>query len=173
MWQRTQRLVNIYATTALDVSFPIFWLSAFCAVQVWTDGGINSSRGCEDFAYGSESKCRISYGTAILAIMILYVSRPPPSVYPQLIPPRTVFFGSLPPFSPSIPSSTSTDTATSRSSAPPSQNPTSTKPLPPNSATAPAPKSLIPNPVSTPPAPGPKPPPSTPKQYTVCTPAGS
>ncbi|MCJ1248136.1 hypothetical protein MMC30_005351 [Trapelia coarctata] len=76
LWQRTQRFVNVHATATLDVSFTIFWLSAFCAVQVWTDGGINSSKGCADFAYGSESKCRISYGTAILAIMIFILWLP-------------------------------------------------------------------------------------------------
>ena len=67
-----QRFVTVYDSAAIDFAFTIFWLAAFCAVQVWTDSGIkDNAKGCSDFEHGDESKCTISHVTAILGIVIL------------------------------------------------------------------------------------------------------
>jgi len=99
--ERTQRFINPYATAALDVSYMIFWLSAICAVQVWTDGGINGPKGCSNFAYGSQSKCSVSYATVYIGIIIfsLWLFASTISVY------SVIFFhrnGSIPNQRPSI-----------------------------------------------------------------------
>ncbi|MCJ1417429.1 hypothetical protein MMC32_003773 [Xylographa parallela] len=80
LWPRTQRFVNAYVTAAVDVSFTIFWLAAFCAVQVWTDSGANSSQGCAAFAFGSQSKCQVGYATVVFGVMIFVLWLVPSSI---------------------------------------------------------------------------------------------
>ncbi|MCJ1392545.1 hypothetical protein MMC18_005413 [Xylographa bjoerkii] len=70
LWPRTRQFVRPDATAAIDVSYTIFWLAAFCAVQVWTDSGTNSSQGCAAFAFGSQSKCQVSYATVVFGVII-------------------------------------------------------------------------------------------------------
>jgi hypothetical protein len=68
----TKRFANPYVALGIDAVFSIFWVSALAAVQVWTASGVpaSSTGYCNNFAYGDQDKCVISYGTVIIGVLI-------------------------------------------------------------------------------------------------------
>lgn len=82
MWSRAWRFANVYAYAALDVLFTILWLAAAIAVGVWQADGVSkgagkdgkdSGDGCDNFAYGSSSKCstaKASVGFGVIVFLL-------------------------------------------------------------------------------------------------------
>lgn len=92
MWPRARRFGNAYAFALLDILFSILWFSAWVAVASYVAAGKaadssdddkddddkdkdkdDKKSGCDAFGYGSPGKCKLSTGTVILGVVILYV----------------------------------------------------------------------------------------------------
>jgi hypothetical protein len=72
LWEKYHRFSNVYAYAAIDVMYTILWLTAFAAVGMWVQSGIqDKSQGCANFDFGSENRCEIAYGTTIIGVFIL------------------------------------------------------------------------------------------------------
>ncbi|KAF2854181.1 hypothetical protein T440DRAFT_465180 [Plenodomus tracheiphilus IPT5] len=80
MWSRASRFASAYAFLAVDALFAILWFAAFIAVALWNSNGIkkgakekkvaDDDRNCTTFAYGSESKCKVSKASVGLGVVI-------------------------------------------------------------------------------------------------------
>lgn len=66
----------------IDTLFTILWFAASIAVATWNNAGIREGekkdgekklKGCAAFAYGPESKCKLSKATVVMGVVILYV----------------------------------------------------------------------------------------------------
>lgn len=82
---RARRFGNVYAFATLDVLMVILWFSGWVAVASYVAEGKRKGEndnkdnenedekksGCDAFAYGPPSKCRISTATAIFGVVIL------------------------------------------------------------------------------------------------------
>ncbi|KAK3676414.1 hypothetical protein LTR78_003690 [Recurvomyces mirabilis] len=80
MWSRASRFANVYAYTAIDLAFTIFWFAAFVAVAVWNNSGnqikdekdqkqASGTGTCGKFAHGSVAKCEVSRASAGFAFI--------------------------------------------------------------------------------------------------------
>jgi len=80
MWSRASRFASAYAFLAVDALYTILWFAAFVAVAIWNSNGIkqgakekkiaDNDRSCATFAYGSESKCKVSKAAVGMGIII-------------------------------------------------------------------------------------------------------
>ncbi|EHA22301.1 hypothetical protein ASPNIDRAFT_213924 [Aspergillus niger ATCC 1015] len=86
MWPRARRFGNVYAFATVDCLYAILWFSAWvCVASYVAEGkskGNSSSRrdtsssdsssksGCDNWAYGSASKCKVSTATVILGVVV-------------------------------------------------------------------------------------------------------
>lgn len=99
MWPRARRFGNVYAFACVDVLYSILWLSAWICLASYvaqgkskgassdddkkdSDSKSNNARraadddkktGCDNWAYGSAAKCKLSEATTIIGVFILYV----------------------------------------------------------------------------------------------------
>lgn len=93
MWPRARRFGNVYAFATVDCLYAILWFSAWVCVASYvaqgksegksdssTDSDSKSSSkrasdskksGCDNWAYGNASKCKISTATVILGVIVL------------------------------------------------------------------------------------------------------
>lgn len=78
MWSRARRFANVYAFAALDGLSVILWLSAWASMASYVAQGKSegsddedAGSGCDNFGYGSASRCRLSTGTTILGVFIM------------------------------------------------------------------------------------------------------
>jgi hypothetical protein len=101
MWPRARRFGNVYAFACVDVLYTILWASAWICLASYvavgkskgsssdkdkdsksstkraTDSDSSSSKsGCDNWAYGSAAKCKLSEATTIIGVVILYVPLP-------------------------------------------------------------------------------------------------
>lgn len=95
MWPRARRFGNVYAFATVDLTYTVFWFSAWICLASYVAQGkkiggdsdkdsdkdskktTRSTGGkgsCSDWAYGSESKCNVSTATTIIGVVILYVN---------------------------------------------------------------------------------------------------
>ncbi|OJJ96866.1 hypothetical protein ASPACDRAFT_81071 [Aspergillus aculeatus ATCC 16872] len=92
MWPRARRFGNVYAFATVDCLYAILWFSAWVCVASYvaqgksegksdssTDSDSKSSSkrasdstksGCDNWAYGNASKCKISTATVILGVIV-------------------------------------------------------------------------------------------------------
>ncbi|CBY00802.1 hypothetical protein IAQ61_011710 [Plenodomus lingam] len=80
MWTRAARFASAYAFLAVDALLMILWFAAFIAVAMWNSNGIkkgaqekkvaDDDRNCSTFAYGSESKCKVSKASVGMGVVI-------------------------------------------------------------------------------------------------------
>lgn len=97
MWPRARRFGNVYAFACVDVLYAILWASAWICLASYvaqgkskgssdssdkdsksttkraTDSDTSSKTGCDNWAYGSAAKCKLSEATTIIGVFILYV----------------------------------------------------------------------------------------------------
>jgi hypothetical protein len=94
MWPRARRFGNVYAFATVDIIYAVFWFSAWVALASYVAQGKsigksssddktsstkttratdNTKSGCDNWAYGSASKCKISTATTIIGVFVLYV----------------------------------------------------------------------------------------------------
>jgi hypothetical protein len=95
MWPRARRFGNVYAFATVDIIYAVFWFSAWVALASYvaqgksigkssSDDKTSSTKttratdstksGCDNWAYGSASKCKISTATTIIGVFVLYVN---------------------------------------------------------------------------------------------------
>lgn len=92
MWPRARRFGNVYAFATVDLLYTVFWFSAWVALASYVAQGKSegkssddknskssktkrsSGSGCDNWAYGSSSKCKLSEATTIIGVVILYVA---------------------------------------------------------------------------------------------------
>lgn len=69
----------------MDALFTILWFAASIAVTTWVNAGIREGerkdeekklKGCAAFAYGPESKCKLSRATVAMGVIIMYILPP-------------------------------------------------------------------------------------------------
>ncbi|KAI9929828.1 hypothetical protein AWENTII_003728 [Aspergillus wentii] len=91
MWPRARRFGNVYAFATVDCLYTILWFSAWICVASYvaqgkaegkssdSDKDSNSNKngkratsgsGCDNWKYGSASKCKISTATVILGVVV-------------------------------------------------------------------------------------------------------
>ncbi|KAK8153762.1 hypothetical protein IWX90DRAFT_490417 [Phyllosticta citrichinensis] len=78
MWSRTVRFASAYGFALLDGLYTVFWFAAFICVATWNSEGmkkgaeeVNASSGnCSTFAYGSDTKCKLSKATVGFGVII-------------------------------------------------------------------------------------------------------
>lgn len=90
MWPRARRFGNVYAFASVDLIYTVFWFSAWVALASYVAQGKSkgksssdsdkdskssktrrsSSSGCDNWAYGSSSKCKLSEATTIIGVVI-------------------------------------------------------------------------------------------------------
>ena len=93
MYPRARRFGNAYAFAIVDILFSILWFSAWVAIASYVGAGKSAGlpdddgddddenndnekkTGCDAFGYGSPGKCKLSTGTVILGVVILYDTR--------------------------------------------------------------------------------------------------
>lgn len=85
MWPRARRFGNVYAFATVDIIYAVFWFSAWVSLASYVAQGksigksssddktSNTKSGCDNWAYGSASKCQISTATTIIGVFVLYV----------------------------------------------------------------------------------------------------
>jgi hypothetical protein len=103
MWPRARRFGNVYAFACVDILYTILWASAWICLASYvaqgkskgssdssdkdsksnsdsksttkraTDSDSSSKTGCDNWAYGSAAKCKLSEATTIIGVFILYV----------------------------------------------------------------------------------------------------
>lgn len=82
LFPRARRFGNVYAFATIDCLFVVLWFSAWVAVASYVAEGKSKGEaeqkdskdkktGCDAFAYGSASKCKLSTATVILGVIIL------------------------------------------------------------------------------------------------------
>lgn len=92
MWPRARRFGNVYAFATVDIIYTVFWFSAWVAVASYVAQGksigksssddktsstksgrasTSTASGCDNWAYGSASKCKVSTATTIIGVFIL------------------------------------------------------------------------------------------------------
>jgi len=75
MWTRTRRFANVYAFAAVDMLFALLWFVAFCAITSWLVAGKGHGKekkksGCENFKFGSETKCELAEAEIALGVIL-------------------------------------------------------------------------------------------------------
>lgn len=91
MWPRARRFGNVYAFATVDCLYTVLWFSAWICLASYvaqgksegkdTDNKDNKDKdsegksGCDNWKYGSASKCNVSTATTIIGVVILFVSR--------------------------------------------------------------------------------------------------
>ncbi|KAJ5906989.1 uncharacterized protein N7473_003905 [Penicillium subrubescens] len=91
MWPRARRFGNVYAFATVDIIYAVFWFSAWVALASYvaqgksigkssSDDKTSSTKttratdstksGCDNWAYGSASKCKISTATTIIGVFV-------------------------------------------------------------------------------------------------------
>ncbi|KKK15026.1 hypothetical protein ARAM_004664 [Aspergillus rambellii] len=81
MWPRARRFGNVYAFATVDCLYTILWFSAWVAVASYVAQGKSEGKsdsdskdskksGCDNWKYGSASRCNISTATVILGVVI-------------------------------------------------------------------------------------------------------
>lgn len=81
MWTRAWRFVNVYAYLGVDLLFALLWFAATIALGVWQSQGIKKGEAdndedsgdkgeCDMFAWGSESKCKVTKGAVGFGVVI-------------------------------------------------------------------------------------------------------
>ncbi|KAJ5145781.1 Tetratricopeptide TPR2 [Penicillium bovifimosum] len=98
MWPRARRFGNVYAFACVDILYSILWLSAWICLASYVaqgkskgastdqdkkssdnksgnarradDNKDNTKTGCDNWAYGSASKCKLSEATTIMGVVI-------------------------------------------------------------------------------------------------------
>ncbi|KAL2868090.1 uncharacterized protein BJX67DRAFT_60688 [Aspergillus lucknowensis] len=92
MWPRARRFGNVYAFATVDCLYALFWFTAWVCIASYVAQGKSEGKdkedkdenqdnkddnksGCDNWKYGSASKCNISTATCILgvAIFLLFV----------------------------------------------------------------------------------------------------
>lgn len=91
LFPRTRRFGNPYAFATIDAFYAFLWFVAWICIATYVGAGKSKGAndqkddkdddkdkdkksGCDAFAYGSPAKCRLSTGTCILGVFVLYVS---------------------------------------------------------------------------------------------------
>ncbi|GMF70255.1 unnamed protein product [Aspergillus oryzae] len=89
MWPRARRFGNVYAFATVDCLYALLWFTAWVCVASYVAQGKSEGKdsnqedkdkdsdkktGCDNWKYGSASKCKISTATCIMGVVILYVS---------------------------------------------------------------------------------------------------
>jgi len=102
MWPRARRFGNVYAFATVDVLYSILWASAWICLASYvaqgkskgsssndskssnsdsksspkraTNTDTSTKTGCDNWAYGNASKCKLSEATTIIGVFILYVN---------------------------------------------------------------------------------------------------
>ncbi|RVX69307.1 hypothetical protein B0A52_06901 [Exophiala mesophila] len=74
MWSRARKFANVYAFATLDSLSIVLWLSAWAAVASYVNQGKGNGdntdeSGCDNFEFGSPSRCRLS--EAIIAFGVI------------------------------------------------------------------------------------------------------
>jgi translocation protein SEC72 len=94
MWPRARRFGNVYAFATVDTLFAVLWFSAWVAIASYVAQGKSEGKdesdqqddntnddekasGCDNWKYGSASKCNVSTASCIIGVVILYVLRAP------------------------------------------------------------------------------------------------
>ncbi|KAJ5378677.1 hypothetical protein N7509_011796 [Penicillium cosmopolitanum] len=89
MWPRARRFGNVYAFATVDGLYALFWFSAWVCLASYVAQGKSigkssdsssdqdknkrastSKKGCDNWAYGSSSKCTVSTATTIIGVVI-------------------------------------------------------------------------------------------------------
>jgi len=88
MWTRAWRFNNVYAYAAIDIVFAVLWFAAFVAVAAWRGRGMGGGDGdgdgdgddeddndgekdgCDNFEFGSASKCNVAGATIGFGVII-------------------------------------------------------------------------------------------------------
>ncbi|KAK5166296.1 uncharacterized protein LTR77_008557 [Saxophila tyrrhenica] len=81
MWTRAWRFANVYAYAAIDLLYTLLWFAAFVAVAVWQseglkegsknkDGDKDGKGSCEQFGYGSATKCQVTKAAVGFGVVI-------------------------------------------------------------------------------------------------------
>lgn len=92
MWPRARRFGNVYAFATVDGLYALFWFSAWVCLASYVAQGksigkssdsdsssdqdknkraSSTKKGCDNWAYGSSSKCTVSTATTIIGVVIL------------------------------------------------------------------------------------------------------
>lgn len=91
MWPRARRFGNVYAFATVDAFYTLLWASAWICLASYVAQGKSLGKpdtksdtksttkretktGCDNWAYGSASKCKLSEATTIIGVVILYVN---------------------------------------------------------------------------------------------------
>ncbi|KAB8237564.1 hypothetical protein ETB97_010194 [Aspergillus alliaceus] len=86
MWPRARRFGNVYAFATVDCLFALLWFTAWVCVASYVAQGKsegksdsdkdkdkdknNNKTGCDNWKYGSASKCKISTATCIMGVVV-------------------------------------------------------------------------------------------------------
>ncbi|KAK5077315.1 hypothetical protein LTS08_008541 [Lithohypha guttulata] len=76
IWSRTARFSHPYAHCVVDGLLCIFWFSAWASLASYVisgkgRGGDSTKSGCDNFAHGSASKCRISEADIVFSVLMM------------------------------------------------------------------------------------------------------
>ncbi|KAA8647697.1 uncharacterized protein ATNIH1004_006392 [Aspergillus tanneri] len=86
MWPRARRFGNVYAFATVDCLYALLWFTAWVCVASYVAQGKSEGKadddkdkdknkdskkgGCDNFKYGSASKCKVSTATVIMGVVI-------------------------------------------------------------------------------------------------------
>ncbi|KAM5505904.1 hypothetical protein McanMca71_002671 [Microsporum canis] len=90
MWPRIRKFGNVYAFAFIDGLFTLLWFAAWIATATYVGTGIaqggkehkdndkdkdknKNKSGCDVFAFGSPTKCRLSTGTTVLGVFVFLI----------------------------------------------------------------------------------------------------
>ncbi|EKV14328.1 hypothetical protein PDIG_33440 [Penicillium digitatum PHI26] len=89
MWPRARRFGNVYAFACVDILYSILWLSAWICLASYVANGKSkgssshdkkpgsdsksTKTGCDNWAYGSSGKCKLSEATTIIGVFIFII----------------------------------------------------------------------------------------------------
>ncbi|EGE06549.1 hypothetical protein TEQG_05548 [Trichophyton equinum CBS 127.97] len=91
MWPRLRKFGNVFAFALIDGLFTLLWFAAWIATATYVGTGVaqggkdkdndknkddkdkGKKSGCDVFAFGSPTKCRLSTGTTILAVFVFII----------------------------------------------------------------------------------------------------
>ncbi|KAF3482485.1 uncharacterized protein GIQ15_05244 [Arthroderma uncinatum] len=88
MWPRIRKFGNVYAFAFVDGLFTLLWFAAWIATATYVGTGISkgskgdtdkdkdknkNKSGCDVFAFGSPTKCRLSTGTTVLGVFVFII----------------------------------------------------------------------------------------------------
>ena len=86
MWPRARRFGNVYAFATVDCFYALLWFTAWVCVASYVAQGKSEGKsdddkdkdkdsdkktGCDNWKYGSASKCKVSTATVIMGVVIL------------------------------------------------------------------------------------------------------